>query len=554
MEKRIGNVILDYTYYKGKDLYSDGDVENELLDIVKEGNIEEKLKSSSRWPILYHLSDIRHNLLEWYPFEQDADILEIGSGCGAITSLLCRQVETVTCIELSEKRSLINAYRNKDFNNIRILLGNFEDIKIDKKFDYVTLIGVWEYSELYLSVENPYLGMLQMIKKVLKPDGKIIIAIENKMGLKYFNGACEDHVSKLYSGLNDYTSGEKVRTFSKPEIEELLQMAGIEEYAFYYPSPDYKIPEEIYSESIQPQVGQIRNHRKNYDKSVMCNFLDATSEDQICHDRMFSYFSNSFLFVCGENVEKIQFARYNRQRKKEFRTGTYIQEHNGKKKVVKKALNIEAQEHIAHMKQNEKIWKNILPNISCVEGSFINGDYEVPYIEGISLEAYFYKYRNNGELFVDLVKKIIGDYFVPGSKTISFYKTDEFVAIFGEDCPDDAKCLPVSNIDITLSNVKLLDSGEVVNFDYEWVFDFPIPYEYIIWRMLSQLYAKYMVYLKRTFSKKEFLVSVGLDSAKFGVYENMEASFAEYVFGKRTEELYLKNYRKGICMSDIRMV
>lgn len=35
MQKQIGNIILDYTYYKGQDLYSDGVIEDTLLDIVK---------------------------------------------------------------------------------------------------------------------------------------------------------------------------------------------------------------------------------------------------------------------------------------------------------------------------------------------------------------------------------------------------------------------------------------------------------------------------------------------------------------------------------------
>ena len=33
--ERIGRVLLDYSHYQGKDLYSDGEVEDELLDIVQ---------------------------------------------------------------------------------------------------------------------------------------------------------------------------------------------------------------------------------------------------------------------------------------------------------------------------------------------------------------------------------------------------------------------------------------------------------------------------------------------------------------------------------------
>lgn len=54
---QIGKVKLDYTYYPGEDLYSDGAIEDELLSIVKESaRIEypEIIEKKNSWPILYH--------------------------------------------------------------------------------------------------------------------------------------------------------------------------------------------------------------------------------------------------------------------------------------------------------------------------------------------------------------------------------------------------------------------------------------------------------------------------------------------------------------------
>ena len=56
-------------------------------------------------------------------------MLEIGSGCGAITGILAKKAGEVTCIELSKMRSTINAFRNRDWENVRILVGNFQDIE-----------------------------------------------------------------------------------------------------------------------------------------------------------------------------------------------------------------------------------------------------------------------------------------------------------------------------------------------------------------------------------------------------------------------------------------
>ena len=40
MYERIGNVLLNLKYYKGSDEYSDGEVEDELLDIVKNEKVD----------------------------------------------------------------------------------------------------------------------------------------------------------------------------------------------------------------------------------------------------------------------------------------------------------------------------------------------------------------------------------------------------------------------------------------------------------------------------------------------------------------------------------
>lgn len=65
---RIESVNIDLSMYEGKDVYSDGDIEDELLDLVRTKNEMEILSNDNRWPVLYHLSPIRRNILSWFPF------------------------------------------------------------------------------------------------------------------------------------------------------------------------------------------------------------------------------------------------------------------------------------------------------------------------------------------------------------------------------------------------------------------------------------------------------------------------------------------------------
>ena len=168
MKEKIGNVTLNYEFYKGEDLYSDGDIENTLLDIVSEtDDYEARLLKENDWALLYHLSPMRHNVLKWYEFDKNASLLEIGAGCGAVTGLFCEKVGRVVAIDLSKRRSTINATRNRNFDNLEILVGNFEDIKLEEKFDYITLIGVLEYSIYYLNSPDPFIDMLKKVKKLV---------------------------------------------------------------------------------------------------------------------------------------------------------------------------------------------------------------------------------------------------------------------------------------------------------------------------------------------------------------------------------------------------
>lgn len=302
MNEQIGNVILNYKYYSGNDLYSDGEVEDELLDIVQ--NHEEKefnsiIAERKNWGIMYHLSHLRSNIIEWLPINKEETVLEIGSGCGAITGALSNKAKKVTCMELSKKRSLINAYRNKNKDNIEILLGNFEDIEKDivEKYDYITLIGVFEYGEAYISSENPYENFLRTISKHLKEDGKIIIAIENKFGLKYWAGCKEDHVGRYFESIEGYPNTHGVKTFSKKELEEIIKLSGFDKYKFYYPYPDYKLPTNIYSDSHLPKSSELNNNMRNFDRERMIIFDESRVYETIIKEQLFPIYSNSYLIV-----------------------------------------------------------------------------------------------------------------------------------------------------------------------------------------------------------------------------------------------------------------
>lgn len=303
MQEKIGNITLDYTYYPGEDLYSDGAVEEELLEIAKncknDQDYNRVIGERKSWPVMYHFSHIRHNIVSWLPISRNDKVLEIGAGCGAVTGALAKKAQKVDCIELSKMRSLINAHRNREYDNVTIRLGAFEEVEkhLTETYDYITLIGVFEYAACYTENEKPFAYMLRCIEKHLAPGGKIVIAIENRMGLKYWAGCAEDHVGRYFEGLEGYPNTTGVHTFTKKELENLFRESGEFDYTFYYPYPDYKFPFSIYSDKYLPRKGDLKENNNNFDRRRLGLFDESKVFDTLIDNDLFPEFSNSFLVL-----------------------------------------------------------------------------------------------------------------------------------------------------------------------------------------------------------------------------------------------------------------
>lgn len=385
--EQIGKVILDYSKYSGEDLYCDGAVEDELLDIVRKlspveyGKVIEEHRS---WPILYHLSPLRENIVEWIPMDKSARVLEVGSGCGAITGALARKAGSVTCVDLSRKRSLINANRHSDCDNVTIHVGNFKDIEPDlpDNFDYICLIGVFEYGQSYIGGEAPFEDFLKLLMPHLRAGGRIIIAIENKYGLKYFAGCKEDHLGTWFSGIENYADGGGVRTFSRKGLEKIFRSCGAEEAHFYYPYPDYKFMTALYSDAWLPGKGELSNNLRNFDRDRMLLFDEKNAFDGIVEEGLFPVFSNSITAVIGKDFD-IRYVKYSNDRAPEYAIRTEIGGAVEEEPDVRKyPVSDEAVEHIRGMeaayqnlvkKYQGESWKSIAAGWRRMKVRFTSG-------------------------------------------------------------------------------------------------------------------------------------------------------------------------------------
>ncbi len=467
MTEKIGKVKLDYSKYPGQDLYCDGQVEDELLEIVKAcGDMDytQVINERKKWPLLYHLSPLRENIVDWIPMNSQDKVLEVGSGCGAITGAFVRKAGSVTCVDLSKKRSTINAYRHKDCENMTIHVGNFKDIEPDLETDYnyICLIGVFEYGQGYIGGDTPYEDFLKILMRHLAPGGRIVIAIENKYGMKYFAGCKEDHLGTYFGGIENYADGGGVRTFGRKGLEKIFIACGVQEYHFYYPYPDYKFMTTLYSDAYLPSKGELSNNLRNFDRDRMLLFHEKDAYDGVIEEGLFPIFSNSYVAVLGGDFE-IQYAKYSNDRAPQYRIRTQIeQDKTGQRTVCKYPLTEEA---VSHVKAIEEAYQLLSKRY---EGSGLSlnhctleeGYASFEYVYGVTLAELMDQCLERGD-----EEGFLG-YFREYCKRTGY----------GEECP-------VADFDLIFSNI-LVSGDEWTLIDYEWTFAKQVPAKELAYRAL----------------------------------------------------------------------
>ncbi|MBO6149380.1 MAG: class I SAM-dependent methyltransferase [Lachnospiraceae bacterium] len=545
--QKIGQVTLDYSYYSGEDLYSEGASEDALLEIVKnhtESEYNRVIGEEMSWSTLYHLSHLRGNIVDFLPIHKDQNVLEIGAGCGAITGTVSKKAGHVTCVELSRKRSEINAWRNRKRSNIEILVGNFQEIEphLSKQYDYILLIGVLEYAVSYIKDEDPFLKMLLLLKRHLAHGGQIVVAIENKYGMKYFAGCREDHTGRYFDGIEGYPNGSVAKTFSKAALTKLVRQAGYE-YTFMYPYPDYKLPITIYSDERLPSRGDFHDNMRNFDGERLTAFNESAALDEALRDGYFPFFSNSYLVILQkEGRLESMFARHpiyskhSNERSPHFQIRTDVEvDGNHRSVVVKYPLTDEAVSHLERMEaayrelSEELKDSSFSPNsckaiyshdgrLTCLEFEFLVGKTMSDGLDSLINAGRPEECINAIVSFARALRNLVSR---------DFWATQEFADVFGvTGVPGEHKSLMLTDVDMLFDNLIYNKCWNII--DYEWTFDFPIPVDFVIYRSVEY----YMDSLcGESLNKEELYRELGITEEERKAYHIMELSFQKYIAG-----------------------
>ena len=235
-------------------------------------------------------------------------------------------------------------------------------------------------------------------------------------------------------------------------------------------------------------------------------------------------------------METVLFSSFAAERSPDLQICTQIVERNRIKIVRKSALNNRGYGHIQRLKEHEAILKNtflkssffsVCPIISQGE-SWV----EFTYIEGKTLEQWAESQILKGN--IEGIKKVLSVYWdnLLVMDCGPFTPSGEFTQIFGTDIPHkEMHGANSQDIDLILTN--LFFNGEepknCIVTDYEWVFSFMVPLEYVFYRMvfcsvaLSRLPEKV---------KNELYGLAGIEPKDLDSFLHMEIAFQKHITGQ----------------------
>ncbi len=195
------------------------------------------------WVTTYHFSRLRRNLIAPLPIKAGMRVLDVGCGTGTILRAIGELGADAVGLEGTPARAHAARERCRDLLNVEVQIGFLQDFDDADGFDWILLVGVLEYADP--SVPGGAPAMLAAAHRLLRSGGRLVVAIENQIGLKYIIGYDESHDGVPWTGLEGYRRGGPARTYSRRRLDELLEGAGFASREWLYPFPDYKLPRLI---------------------------------------------------------------------------------------------------------------------------------------------------------------------------------------------------------------------------------------------------------------------------------------------------------------------
>lgn len=244
------------------------------------------------------------------------------------------------------------------------------------------------------------------------------------------------------------------------------------------------------------------------------------------------------------------YSKYSNERNRRFQIRTDIIKNEEIRYVQKIALTQTSYKHLNNMYENYLIMtKNFYldESVEIVKCTKVRDNIlKFDYVEGCTLSQKISSLIENDryDLAIDVVKDFKEK--IENINYISEFEiTDDFINIFGEiELPKGLKASSLSNIDVIFSNI-ILNDEKWYFIDYEWIFNFKIPINFILYRALFD----YNVHNDMKFNENIYNL-LGITDFEIILYHKMEYNFQRYVCSEPRLDSFYNLMKKKVHYRD----
>ena len=435
---------------------------------------------------LQKLENIEVNILNWYPFKEGSSILQIGGECKQITKLLNKKCEIVKSIKSSKEQ-------------------------VEGKFDYCLINNAEEQEE---SLES----LLRYANKKTKEEGTILITTDNKFGLQ---------------SLNINTIKKNLPT--KKKIEQYAKETKFKNIKFYYPLPNYKLPNIIFTDLHGPSSESILRDLTIYDENDIIAIEEREKYIEIIEEdpQLFSFFANSYLVeISNDKDNQIELVTFGNSRKPEYRMITTM-----KKEIVeKRPVDKSSEKHLEQIKSNIEILKKsnikVLDDIeeSCIKSKVIR---EAKTLDKVLIKLAKEKQYNKliqtiNEYSKELEKKLEKS----DNKEDTVF--ERYNITISKSKKEKLNFIKYGLYDLIFQNAFFIDE-QIYFYDQEWI-EKDIPFEFIMYRAIN-----YLANSSKIINKNELYTAIGITNY-IKEFEKLEEILQKQIIDEAIWAIHANNH------------
>lgn len=170
--------------------------------------------------------------------------------------------------------------------------------KVTGPFDVIVMVAEPE------RVQEPA-ALLASCRQLLAPHGRLLLGMNNRLGLRYFCGDADVYTDRSFDGLDDYFQVYKTaadtfrgRTYSRAEIRRMLAAAGFAHQKWFSVLTDLEHPMMLIAEGSLPRESLERRLFPTYHRPAHAFLMEERLYRPLIEEGAFHAMANAYLIEC----------------------------------------------------------------------------------------------------------------------------------------------------------------------------------------------------------------------------------------------------------------